>query len=160
MSFDIFLVAFRDGERINADVDAARSVLNCYQFKHTPELGAYIINFSDDSSLEMYCESLHDNDRSFSGGMVALRGLTKSVSTFIYDFSRAAGCVILPAMEPPILILPKGDLAVRVPKGISENRKIIPVSNGLELLAVLRGGYEGWQAYRDQVMKSQGDSNP
>ncbi len=64
-----------------------------------------------------------------------------------------SGCVIVPAMEPACVLLPRDDLAAHLPADLTDGREQINVGSGPEVLAALRGGYESWKAYRDQVVR-------
>ena len=151
MSFDLFLVTFRDGGRATADAAAARAVLERTRYDHRPEFDAYDVNFEDGSHVEMYAGGLHGGDKPFDGGMFALRGLSDAIGAFVFEFSRAGGCVIFPAMEPACVLMPREDLAAHLPTDLGDDVQRIQVSSGAELLAALNGGYDAWRAYRDQV---------
>jgi hypothetical protein len=152
MSFDLFLVRFRDGGKVTADAAAARAVLERNRYEHRPEFNAYDINFGDGSHVEMYADGLHGDDKPFDGGMFALRGFSGAIGEFVFEFSRAAGCVIFPAMEPACVLLPRDDLVSHLPTDLGEKFRRIPVASGPELLAALKGGYDSWRAYRDHVL--------
>lgn len=156
MSFDIFLVTFRDGGKALADAAAARAVLERTRHQHQSEFNAYDIKFDDGSQVEMYAGGLDGGKEPFDGAMFALRGLGDAIGSFIFDFSRAAGCAIFPAMELPCDLLPRVDLAAHLPADLGEDRQRIPVSSGAELHAVLSGGYDSWRAYRDHVLRVSG----
>jgi hypothetical protein len=153
MSFDLFLATFRDGATAAADAAAARTVLERTRYDHRPEFDAYDVHFDDGSHVEMYAEGLHGGDNPFDGAMFALRGFSEAIGAFVFEFSRAAGCVIFPAMEPACVLLPRDDLAAHLPTGLGEDFQRIPVASGAELLAALNGGYDSWRAYRDHVLR-------
>jgi hypothetical protein len=153
MSFDLFLVTFRDGGKATADAAAARNVLEHNSYDHRPEFNAYDINFDDGSRLEMYAKGLDGDEKPFDGAMFAVRGLSNAIGSFIFEFSRAAGCVIFPAMEPACVLLPRADLAAHLPTDSGEKFQRIPITSGAELLAALNGGYDSWRAYRDHVLR-------
>ena len=152
MSFDVFLVTFRDGSDAQADAHAARAVLDSFDFTHNPEFSAYDINFNDGAHLEMYAAGLHDDKEQFSGGMFALRRFSDEIAGFMYEFSRAAGSVMFPAMAPPCVLIPRDDLAAHLPQDLSDEFVCIPIANGEELRAALSGGYDSWRAFRDRVI--------
>ena len=158
MSFDVFLITFRNGVNAEADASAARSVLERYRFKKSPEFDAYDLDFDDGSHLEMYTGGLDDSGKKFDGAMFALRGFGAMIGTFIFEFSRAAGSAIFPAMEPACVLLPRDDLAVHLPASVTEKFKQIPVANGEELLAALSGGYDAWRVYRDHIISKSDDA--
>jgi hypothetical protein len=105
----------------------------------------------------MYAGGLDGGDKPFDGAMFALRGFSDAIGEFIFDFSRAAGCVIFPAMDPPCVLLPREDLAAHLPPDLSDSFQHIPVASGAELLAALQGGYDAWRDYRDHVVGISGD---
>jgi hypothetical protein len=92
MSFDVFLLSFRDGRNGPADAAAARAVLERYKFRHEPEFDAFHVEFSDGSSVEMFSGGLDGASAEFDGAMFALRGSSEGIGEFIFEFSRAAGC--------------------------------------------------------------------
>lgn len=152
MSFDLFLVTFHNGKNACADADAARSVLERFRFDHQFESNSYDITFDDGSYLEMFASGLHSDKEGFDGGMIALRCFSDAVGTFIYEFSRAAGCVIFPAMKPASVLLPREDLALHLPADFSKEFKLILIASGTELMAALNDGYDAWLTYRDHVV--------
>ena len=162
MSFDLFLVAFQNGDKGLGDAAAARAVLDRVRHEHRPEFDAYSIEFDDGSHLEMYAGGLKGGggggDKPFDGGMIVLRGLSDAIAGFVFEFSRAGGCVVIPAMDPPCVLIPRDDLASHLPADFDFNR--IPVAGGGEVLAALRGGHEAWRAYRDHVLRAAHEGKP
>jgi hypothetical protein len=155
MSFDVFLTSFRNGVSAAADSVAANAFLDRHTYRH--DRRAYVVKFEDESQVELFASGLDGKgDKPFTGGMFALRGMTDSIGTFIVGFSRAAGCVIIPAMEPPCILLPREDLAAQLPNDLTEKMDQIIVIDGSELIAALKGGHAAWQAYRDQVVRKAG----
>src|SRR5688500_8447862 len=152
MSFDLFLIIFRNGKNAAADAVAAGAVLDRFRYDHRPEFDAYDIHFEDGSHLEMYAGGLAGGDEAFDGAMFALRGLSDSIGNFIYEFSRAAGSAIFPAMHPPCVLLSREDLAAHLPPDLGDDLQRIPVTSGAEVLAALSGGHDAWRAYRDHVV--------
>jgi hypothetical protein len=158
MSFDLFLVTFRNGGKATADAAAARDVLERSRYDHRPEFDAYDISFDDGSHVEMYAGGLHSDDKLFDGAMFALRGLSNAIGIFVFDFSRAGGCVIFPAMKPGCVLLPREDLAAHLPADLGDAFERILVASGDEFLAALTGGCVAWQTYRGHVLRaSDGD---
>lgn len=140
MSFDLFLVTFRDGVKATADATAARAVLERTRYDHRPEFDAYDISFADGSHVEMYAGGLHGGDKPFDGAMFAVRGFSDAIAAFIFEFSRAAGCVIFPAMEPACVIIPREDLMAHLPTDLGGEFQRVEIASGAELLAALDGG--------------------
>jgi hypothetical protein len=159
MSFDVFAQAFRDGSGGAGDVAAARAVISTVCYKHNSEFRSYNVEFPDGSELEMYADPL-DGSKPFAGAMFALRALTDSVANFMFEFTRAAGWVLLPAMEPACILLVSEEQSKHLPEDLSADRQVIVVSSGGELAAALDGGYDSWRAYRDRVVgRSDGSIN-
>jgi len=152
MSFDLFLVSFHDGKNVAADAPAAKAILDAVKFQHDPRFDSYVIDFDDGSHAEMYAGGLDGAGKEFDGGMIALRGMSEAIGDFIFEFSRAAGCVMFPAIEGACVLVPQDDLAKHLPKDITEKMKVIQIASGAELLAALSGGYDAWRAYRDRIV--------
>lgn len=159
MSFDVFTQAFRDGDSAPANADAARSILSQVRHIHEPEHNFYGVEFADGSHLEIYAGGL-DGRESFTGVMFALRGTSELIGNFMFEFTRASDCVLLPAMDPPCILLTDTDQERHLPPDLVENFQVIPISNGAELLAALEGGLDTWRAYRDRVIGGSNDSSP
>jgi hypothetical protein len=153
LSFDVFAQSFRNGDAAPADATAALAVMAAASHKHDPQFDSYDVEFADGSHLEMYARGLGDGGKPFDGAMFALRGASSSVGEFIFKFTRAANCVLLPAMKPACVLLTDGRQSEHLPPGMSDDFQVITVSSGAELLAALKGGYESWRAYRDRVVQ-------
>lgn len=156
MSFDLLLTTFRNGGPAAADAAAARRVLERTRYVHRPKFDAYDINFEDGSHVQMFAGGLHGGDKPFDGAMFAMRGFSEAIGTFIFEFSRAAGCVIIPALGPSCVLLPREDQAAHLPAKVSECLQQIPIANGAELLAAVSGGFNAWRDYRDHVVPKSG----
>lgn len=156
MSFDIFPITFGNG----ADAAAARTVLDRVRYDLRPGCNSYDLNFEDGSHAELYAGGLHGGDEQFDGGSFALRGLSDAIGAFIFEFARAAGCVIIPAMKPACVLLTRDDLAGHLPAHLRDDFQQIPIASGAELLVALEGGHDAWQAYRDHVLRTSGGGPP
>lgn len=151
MSFDVFAQAFRHGDAGTADADAARAILAPIQHAHEAQFDSYDIEFDDGSRLEMYAGGL-DGKKPFNGAMFALRGISDAIGDFIFRFTQAAGCVLLPAMEPACVLLTEESQSQHLPPDMHADFQVIAIASGAELLAALEGGYDTWRAYRDQIV--------
>jgi hypothetical protein len=156
MSFDLFLAAFRDGRNAMGDVAAARIVLERNRFTHRAEFNEYDICFDDGSHVVMYAGGLDGGEKPFNGAMFALRGFSEAIVTFVFEFSRAAECVILPTMEPASVLLPRDDLEAHLPTDLVKEFQPIAITSDTELLAFLTGGYDSWRAYRKHAFQKSG----
>jgi hypothetical protein len=145
MSFDVFLISFRDGKNAPGNAEAARAVLLSSDLVRETDKNYHILKFSDGSQVEFY-----SNDR-LDGGMFALRGFSRQIMNFIYKFAEAAGCAILPAMEGAYVVLPSPELAQHLHPDIKSRFKQVLVRDGAELETILSGGYEAWLEYADQL---------
>ena len=150
MSFDVFAQAFRDGDAGTADGAAARAIMSRFPHKHDPQFNSYDVAFADGSHLEMYACGLDGQER-FTGAMFALRGISDAIGDFIFRFTRAAGCVLLPAMEPACALLTDESQAQHLPPHMRDDVQVITISSAAELLAALEGGYETWRSYRERI---------
>ena len=146
MSFDLYLRTFREGQSATGDASAARTVLQRFRHERNPEFDTYTIALDEGSRVDMRAEGLEGDGEPFTGAMFPLHGLSDAIGAFIFELARAGDCVIFPAMEPPCVLLPRGDLAAHLPSDLGDEFRRIPVSSGAELVAVLNGGYNAWRA--------------
>ncbi|SRR5713101_6899949 len=150
MSFDVFLLSFRDGKNAPANAKAARDVLLSSTVVRESDKDYHYLKFPDGSGVELYSKILSENSI-FQGGMFALRGFSRLIMNFIYQFAQAAGCVVIAAMEGSYVILPSPELAQHLPGAISSKFTQVVVHDGAELEAILSGGYDAWLEYADQL---------
>ena len=154
MSFDVFAQSFREGVARTGNASSANAVLSKVSYQHEPEFDSYCMTFPDGSHLQMYGGGL-DNEKSFDGVMFALRGMSEEIGRFIFEFTQAAGFVLMPAMEPACVLLTDESQRPDLPADLEADFQIIPISSGPELLAALDGGFDTWRAYRDQVVRDE-----
>jgi hypothetical protein len=158
VSFDVFAQAFRDGGAALGDFTAAQKVMAKHRHSNDPQFNSYNVEFTDGSHLEMYVGGL-DGKEPFDSAMFALRGISDAIGDFIFDFTRAAGFALLPAMDPVCVLLTDQKQRPHLPAGMSDEFQVIVISSGAELLAALEGGYETWLAYRNRVFGDSAASN-
>ena len=72
---------------------------------------------------------------------------------FMFEIARAGDMVIFPAMEGNPLVLVSEEQKRNVPAALQEGFQSIVVGSPGELGAVLNGGFVGWSAFRDQVLR-------
>jgi hypothetical protein len=158
MSFDLFLMSFASETDAPANAAAARAVLTRHKYQVAPDSDLYSVELGDGSHLELSAAGLDGTaSEPFTGGMLILRGLSPEICEFLFEFARAAGCVILPAMEGPTVLIPREDLAASLPAEL-DDRERIPINCGSDVAAALTGGDAAWQAFRDRVQRLAGDS--
>jgi hypothetical protein len=73
------------------------------------------------------------------------------LALLFFQFAKAAGCVIFPAMEEACVLVPDEQLTSHLPEDVPHKFTPIPVASGEELLLVLNNGYEAWLAFRNRV---------
>lgn len=151
MSFDVFAQAFHNGNAGNANAAAARAVLSALPHTHDPQSHFYDIELPDGSHLEMYAQGL-DGKKPFKGAMFSIRTLSDALGNFIFCFTQAADCVLLPTLDPPCALLTNANQAPHLPPDLCSKFRTITISDGPELLAAFEGGYDAWHAYRDRIV--------
>jgi hypothetical protein len=151
LSFDLFLISFKNGKPGKGDIQAARAVLQRHRYQEDD--GYYNIEFEDKSELELFSSAPRDS----AGGMIALRGSSDGIGQFIFEYAQAGGCAVIVAMEPPTALLPIDGIETHLPEEVRKNFQILRVNNGAEVLAAINGGYNGWKRYRDRVMSTQSE---
>jgi len=152
VSFDVYLMSFRNGVEGPIDSAAALAVLAQHEYQHDPNFGSYDIQFSDGSSLEMYSGGSDRRAGSFGGGLVKIHEFNQTICDFIFELARAGGCVILPVMEPPYVLIPREGLGgADLPQDVIDGWEQIAVASGAEVFALISGGYVAWRAFRDRA---------
>ena len=159
MSFDLFLLRFDNGKSAEVNRLPVLEVLKATTYRGPDEYGFYVVAFPDGVHVEFSAGGLESQEK-FDGCAFHIRGFGEGLLKFILDVARAGDMVIFPAMEGNPLILVSEQQKRNVPTDLLSKFQSVVVSTGDELGAVLRGGFEGWSAYRDYVLeKSKKDSN-
>ncbi len=168
MGFDIFFVRsrFRDekvekknpftGEVMSvrpqepltdSELRAVRGVLRGAGATEPDEFGYCLIEFEDGGDAEVHTSRLEE------GCGVTLRsGLSPDCLRFLLDLLKAAEWVMLPAMEGNPAIVSSPGLASEFAGSFPE----VVCGTPEELGAILSGGYEAWERYRDQIVGEHG----
>jgi hypothetical protein len=152
MSFDVFLQRFKDRESAEIERPPVREVLSATTYRGPDEFGFYVVAFPDGVEVEFSAKGL-ESEESFTGCAFHIRVFGDGLMKFIFDVARAGDMVILPAMEGNPLVLVSEPQAREVPPDLRETFRSIVVSSAEELGAVLSGGFKGWSAYRDHVLR-------
>ncbi len=172
MSFDIFYQPCRYGsklvKRINPltkeeesvlpnepltppELKAVRGVLKGANAEKPDKFGCYVVELEDGGGAEVFGKDLAN------GCMVALRGLTPGVVTFLLDLLRAGNWVMCPAMEDNIAITCTPDKMWGTPDDFPE---IVVCESAEELGVLLTDGFRAWKKYRDKVAGKVGKGKP
>jgi hypothetical protein len=158
VSFDVFLERFEAGEPAEVDRRSVRQVLSTASCRGPDEFGFYVVGFSDGVEVEFSAKGLESQDP-FTGCALHIRGFGDDLIRFIFHLARAGDMVVMPAMEGNPLVLVSEGQGRNVPPDLRECSGSIVVRSAAELGAVLSGGFEGWSAYRDRVLRqSKADS--
>jgi hypothetical protein len=142
------------------DRQPVREVLKATTHRGPDDFGFYLIAFPDGVEVEFSASGLV-SEEPFTGCAFHVRGFGASLMKFIFDVARAGDMVIIPAMEGNPLVLVSEEQKKNVPADFQKSFQSIVVRSGAELGVVLSGGFEGWSAYRDQVLrqsKSEGEA--
>jgi hypothetical protein len=164
MGFDIFFVRsrFRDemvekknpftGEvrsvrpeepLTDSELEAVRGIM---RRAGAPEPGAHghsLVRFQDRRSATVWWDGREE------GCMVSLRrGLSPDCLQFLLDLLKAAEWVMFPTKEGNPAIVSSPGLASEFAEDFPE----VVCGSPEELRAILSGGYEAWERYRDQIV--------
>ena len=140
MSFDIFCIAWENGDRGVGDAAAALAVLRS-RVQHLDETeGYFALEFNDGSFVALCADGLAGSEKPFDGGMFHLTGgsWTLTAMQLIYDFASAGRLIIVP-QDPPRAILPFEELRVDLPPNFLRDPEPIVVRNGHELGLAVSG---------------------
>jgi hypothetical protein len=157
MSFDIYLLRFKDGKPVETDRAPILEVLKTYSYRSPDKYSFYDVAFPGGGSVEFSASGL-ESEEPFNGCAFFIRGLSDGLMKFMFDVARAGELVIFPVMKDSPCILVSQSQAKEVPPDVSKNFKLIVVTSAEELGSLLKGGFAGWSAYRDHVLR-QGNAN-
>jgi hypothetical protein len=127
----------------DSELQAVREVLRGAGAPEPDEVGHSLVEFKDGGDAEVHADRLEE------GCSVTLRsGLSPDCLRFLFGLLRAAEWVMLPAMEGNPAIVSSPGLAREFAGSFPETVCGSPE----ELGAILSGGYEAWEKYRDQIV--------
>jgi hypothetical protein len=152
VSFDVFLSRFDKGELAAAPRQPVREVLGATAYRGPDQFGFYVVTFPDGVHVEFSARGL-ESEGDFTGCAFHIRGFGNHLIKFMLEVARAGNMVMMPAMEGNPLILVSEDQKADVPPEALEHLRPVVVNSSNELEAVLTGGFEGWSAYRNQVVR-------
>lgn len=158
MSFDLHLQHFTAGQ--SAPVDPAPVAAVLARTRHTgpDEFNFYVIEFAGGVQVEFSARGL-DGRQPLQGCAFHSRGTGPGLFEFVYEVARAGDFVIFNAQgddsaESPLLILVSPGQVAELPTDLFGECTGRPVcTSGAMLERLLSAGYDGWGAYRDQVMR-------
>jgi hypothetical protein len=94
-----------------------------------------------------------ESQEPFMGCAFHIHGFGDELMKFMFEVAYAGDMVMMPAMEGNPLILVSESQQAHIPAEILELLRPCVIRSGAELKAVLNGGFEGWAAYRDQIVR-------
>ena len=145
MSFDIFLVALKNGVATEIDRDALVGAIGS-SLKHVGI--ADRVETPDGGSAEIY---LPDEQKPDSC-MFALHGdLSPLLADTIMAAARAANCAIYWPADPPLMAYPDPAMLRHMPPGPDAPNPVYCAS-GFELRLLIHSELDAWKKYRDQVV--------
>ncbi len=109
--------------------------------------GCYVVQFGDGGRAEVFGSELATNC------MVAIRGITGDLLQFLFDLLEAGNWVMIPVMEDLAAITTSPESMKRIPDDFP---RVVGCNSPKELGALLAGGVQAWQKYRDQIVDGGG----
>lgn len=154
MSFDVFLVHFRDGVSKSSPHAPIQRVLDAAQVRDA-SAGTCSVLFPSGSHVEVSCTPDESDPTMCGSAAFFMRGYDAAVLQFMLDVARAGDMVMFPAMEGSLCILVDENQRRHVPSDL--DYELVLARTPEELAALFQGGFQAWQAYRDQVMELNDD---
>jgi len=151
MSFDVFLMRFKNGESADVDRLPVLEALKATTYRDLND-GLYVVNLPDGVHVEFFAKDL-ESQGSFKGCSFGIRRFGECLMKFMLDIARTGDMVMFPAMKGNPLILVSEEQRKNVPADLLASFPPVVVNSTDELAAVLRGGFQGWSAYRDYVLE-------
>lgn len=152
MSFDVFLQRFVEGDSAAVDKGPVRDVLKTATRTGPDEFGWYVLRFPDGVETDFSASGL-ESQEPFDGCAFHIRGIGDHLIEFIFNVAQAGDMVVIPAMEDTPIVLVSDSQEAGMPPDLLECLRAILVRSASELGAVLTGGFDGWRAYRDRVVR-------
>jgi hypothetical protein len=122
---------------------AIREVLRRAGAPEPDEYGHSLVEFKDGGDAEVHTDRLEE------GCSVTLRsGLSPDCLRLLFDLLKSAEWVMFPAMEGNPAIVSSPGLASEFADDFPE----VVCGSPEELGAILSGGYDAWERYRDQIV--------
>jgi hypothetical protein len=147
VSFDIFLVALKNGVATKIDRDALVGALGS-SLEHVGV--ADRVETPDGGSAEVY---LPDDEKPNSC-MFALHGdLSPLLADTIVSAARAASCAIYWPADEILMAYPDPTMLEDLPSRPGDPTPV-HCPRGSELRVLIQSGLDGWKRYRDQVIRS------
>jgi len=153
MSFDVFLLKFDKDDPVCAlPEDAFHGVIHRHDVRRTSE-HFYDIRLQDGSSVEVQRgHAPPPNSSRFTTATFMIRGMSESIVRLLFDCAQATGGVLIPTMEGnPCIIV---DVSQRDALPADFTLPLVECHSAEELARLLRGGYQAWSRYRDQIVQS------
>jgi len=172
MSFDISLFCYKNGKAATGNRKAVQSLLSGVQHDGPDKYGFYLISFADGAVVEFIANELVEGNQPydpneripnpfggppipksppFFGCSFLVRGFSPQLADFVFETARAGGFSIEASggdVLPTILV----SESQRADVPHDEERGVVVVDSGEDLMRLLTTSYEKWQAYRDQVV--------
>jgi len=149
MSFDIFLLKFSKADTVcELPQDAFQQVIQRHKVQPASEHFCNI-HLEDGSSVELYTGGTPNSTR-FTSATFYIRGMSDSIVRLIFECAKATGGVLIPTMDqnPCILI----DTSQRDELPPDFKQPLVECRSADDLIRLLRGGYQAWAQYRDQIV--------
>ena len=106
-------------------------------------------------TVELYGSTLWGRGK-FTGGSLEVRGFDTELCRLVLDLARAGRFEISSDADPMAIIVTDGGQQTTLFEGC----RLMVCRIAEELEAALCGGFEAWQAYRDQACGQSGERNP
>jgi hypothetical protein len=146
VSFDIFLVALKNGVATEIDRDALVGAMGS-SLKHVGI--ADRVETPDGGSAEIYLPDEHKPN----GCMFVLHGdLSPLLADTIMAAARAASCAIYWPGDPPLMAYPDSAMLPHMPPPGQVAPTPVYCASGFELRLLIHSGLVAWKKYRDQVV--------
>jgi hypothetical protein len=131
------------------ELSAVKDLLSQFNATGPDDFGCYVIHTRDGGSAELFAEELTGTDPC-EGSIAAVRAITPELLQFLYDLGRVGNMVIIPIMEETVFAVSSEQQRQRVQSRWPE---AVVVETPEELGELIKGGFQAWKAYRDQVVR-------
>lgn len=157
MSFDVYFMAFKNGENCSAGIDGAWRVVEKYGYDRYGDR-PYQIRLKSGESLQLLANGIDGNAEPFECAIVNLYSVAECDAEFLFELAGASRCAILIPSSSGVFIV---DDAMRpdLPHSIRDEYPVSVVQDAGDLLKRIQSDLIGWSRLCDSIVEKLQDGN-
>lgn len=114
------------------------------------EMGFCHFDLGEQGAVELHLNGIDDEELDLQSGSFTLRSTGPEISALLFNIIDIGGFIALVVTSPSLMLTTRNEYAQEVQ---SRWPDVLVVKDAVALHAALRGPFETWQTYRDQVLE-------